>query len=210
MNDPLVALLGAAAAVAVGAAAILVVRLHLVPTGLDPVRFGVSGYALGPWRRLYQAQVIASGSSAILIAAALAIAGSGLPGSAGWQLGLGALVVYGLARVAIVRYPTDPPEREPTPAGRTHAILASIAFVALGLAAWRLGLGLADDPAWPSSGPLLAALSVAAPVATFATFAAGGTPGARPWFGAVERVFYAAGFGWLLVVALGAVLFGFG
>jgi len=122
----------------------------------------------------------------------------------------GALVVYGLARVAIVRYPTDPPEREPTPTGRTHAILASIAFVALGLAAWRLGLGLADDPAWPTFGPLLAALSVVAPVATFATFAAGGTPGARPWFGAVERVFYAAGFGWLLVVALGAVLFGLG
>jgi len=48
VSDPLVVAFGGLAATLVCVAAALVVRLHLLPTGLDPVRHGVSGYASGP------------------------------------------------------------------------------------------------------------------------------------------------------------------
>jgi hypothetical protein len=196
--EALVVLAGLVAAGSTAGAAILVVRLHLLPTGVDAMREGVSGYALGKWSRLYRAQVIACGVAAVLITIGCSAVGVGS------LAGLAALVVYAAARFAIVRYPTDPQGHVTvSTTGRTHALLAAAAFLSLAVAAPTLGLTLATRPPWDRAGPVLAALSVAVPVTVVATFAAGGWPPLRPLFGLVERTVYATGISWLFVVSLG-------
>ena len=99
----------------------------------------MSGYALGRWGDLYRAQVIGCGIAAALIVICCGILGIGS------LAGLVALVVYAVARFAIVRYPTDPPGTVTfSPTGRMHALLAAIAFLALAVAAPTLGLTLAS------------------------------------------------------------------
>ena len=129
-TEPLVILLGSVAAGSTVAAAILVVRLHLLPTGVDAMEEGVSGYALGRWGGLYRAQVVLCGITAGLIVVDCGITRTGS------LVGLVALVVYALTRVAIVRYPTDPPGTVAlSSTGRNHALLAAAAFLALGAGA---------------------------------------------------------------------------
>ena len=194
----LVALLGLLAAGSTAAAAILVVRLHLLPTGVDPVREGVSGYGLGRWAHLYRAQVTCCG-----LAATLVVIGCGTVG-VGWLSGLAALAVYALARFTIVRFPTDPPGTTTlSTTGRRHAVLAAAAFLSLAMAASTLWLTLVDSPPWDRAGQLLAVVSLVVPVTVAATFAAGGWPTLRPLFGLIERTVYVAGVAWLFVVSMG-------
>lgn len=196
--EALVVLSGLVATGSAAGAAILVVRLHFLPTGVDAMREGVSGYALGNWARLYRAQVIACG-----VAASLIVVGCGALG-VGSLSGLAALVVYAAARFAIVRYPTDPQGTVTlSTTGRTHALLAATAFLSLAVAVPMLGLTLAASPPWDQAGPVLAVVSVAVPVTVVATFAAGGFAPLRPQFGLVERTVYATGISWLFVVSLG-------
>jgi hypothetical protein len=197
-SDALVVLCGLVAAGSTAGAAILVVRLHLLPTDVDAVRDGVSGYALGDWAGLYRAQVIGCGIAAVLI-----VAGCGVLG-AGSLAGLAALLVYAATRFVIVRYPTDPRGTVTLSTdGRMHVLLAAGAFLSLAVAAPTLGIALAAIPPWDVAGPLLPAASAAVPVTVGATFAAGGLPRLRPWFGLVERLVYASGMTWLFVVSVG-------
>jgi hypothetical protein len=196
-TEPLAFLLGFVAAGSTAGAAILVVWLHCLPTGVDGMREGVSGYALGRWGGLYRAQVIGCGVAAVLLVAGCTIIGTGS------LAGLVALVVYAVARFAIVRYPTDPPGTVTlSPTGRTHALLAAAAFLAIAVAAPTLGLTLAASPGWDRLDPILAAVSAAVPVTVAMTFAAGGVPRLRPWFGLIERTVYATGLAWLLLLSL--------
>ena len=196
--EALVVLFGLVAAGSTVGAAILVVGLHVLPTDVDAVQEGVSGYALGKWARLYRAQVVGCG-----VAAALIAVGCGALG-VGSLAGLAALVVYAAARLAIVRYPTDPRGTVTlSTTGRTHALLAAIAFLSLAVAAPTLGLPLAASAPWDRAGPVLYAVSAAVPVTVVATFAAGGWPPLRPLFGLAERTVYGTGLSWLFVVSLG-------
>jgi hypothetical protein len=196
--ETLAVLSGLIAAGSTVGAAILVVRLHFLPTGVDAMREGVSGYALGKWARLYRAQVIGCGVAAVLIVIGCCALGVGS------LAGLAALVVYAAARFAIVRYPTDPPGTIAlSTTGRTHALLAATAFLSLAAAAPMLGLSLAARPPWDQAAPILAAVSLAVPVTVVATFAAGGWPPLRPLFGLIERTVYVTGLLWLFVVSLG-------
>jgi hypothetical protein len=194
-----VAILGALAAVAAVLAAGLVLGLHMLPTGVEARREGVSAYALGRWASLYAAQALASGVAALSVAAGAVVVGPAP------MIGVVALAVYGGARIAIIRYPTDPPGTAPlSGTGRVHAVLASAAFVALGVAAPLVGLGMD----WSTAAALraaLVALSVAVPVTVLATFAAGAVPRLRDSFGAVERGIYAAGLPWLFVAGLALI-----
>jgi hypothetical protein len=200
-TEALVGMSGLIAAVSTATAGLLVIGLHVLSTGVDPVRDGVSGYALGRWVRLYQVQAISSG-----VAAALVVLGCGALG-VGPLAGLVALGVYAAARFAIVGYPTDPPGTVVLSAtGRTHALLAAAAFLSLAVAAPTLGLTLAASPPWDRVSPVLVAISVAVPVTVVATFAAGGLPAFRRVFGLVERMLYASWLSWLLVVALGLAI----
>jgi hypothetical protein len=181
---------GTIVGVLVATAALLL--LHFLPTGYRPFRDAVSAYGVGRFRRLYQLQVVASGLGALALAAGL------VAEAVRFGLGIDLLAVYGAARVAIARFPTDlePPL---TPTGRRHALLAALAFISIGLAAPLVARDLGDR--WQTVPAWLPILSAIVPAGALATFATSSAPALRGAFGAVERVFYVSAFGWLLAVA---------
>lgn len=54
--------------ICVAASGVVLVALHLVPTGLDPIRYAVSDYGWTRYHLGYRAMVVLQGAGAILIA----------------------------------------------------------------------------------------------------------------------------------------------
>lgn len=200
MHDPLTVALAAGAGLGVALTAACLVALHLLPTGLHVVQDAVSLYGTGKYAAWYRGQVIAAGCAALLLVAALARIDAGAP------LPLAALALYGLARIAIARYPTDLEGAPLTPTGRRHVLLAAIAFLAIGLTAPFLGHAIASLQAAPAPADLLPALGLIVSASALATFVAGSRAAAGLHvFGLVERLFYASSLAFLLDVAVSAV-----
>jgi Protein of unknown function (DUF998) len=190
-------LLAAGAAALVAIAAILVIALHVLPTGLDPTRNPVSQYGRTAFARLYRAQVIVSGAGSLLLLLALLSAGVQRP------LPLVALA-YGLARVAIAWNPMDLPGEAPTPAGRNHGLLAVVAFAGLAAASVPISDTL-DRVATIGLSGVLAPVAIAVPVTAVLMVGSTWSPELRRRFGTFERLFYAAAFAWLFLAAVSLV-----
>ena len=186
-------LLAVLSVLSVVAGALAVARLDRRPTGLDPVRDAVSDYGNTSFHALYRFQVIAYGVGALLLVWALAdgtdVAGSGLD----W------LALYGAARIAIAGFMIDRDPESPTRAGRLHLLLATLAFVAIAVAATTIGGDIGS--AFHSLGWVVAGLAIATGVARLA-------PPLARWFGAVERGLYAATTVWLVATALHVIAAG--
>jgi hypothetical protein len=170
---------------AAGVAAI--VRLHVVPTGLDPMRDAVSDYGTTAHHRLYRFQVVAFGVSAGLLAAALADAGGVRTSGIVW------LAVYAVSRIAIAGFMIDRGASTPTTQGRVHIVLATLAFTAIAVAASTIG---------PDLGGTVHSLGWAVIAAAVGTGVCRVVPQLMPSFGAVERLLYVATAAWLVATAL--------
>ena len=98
--------------------AVILVSLHFLPTGLDPIRYAVSDYGWTAYHVGYRAMVVLQGVGALLIAVGLGQETD--VGALGW------LYVYGVVRILVAGFMTD---REPaglrtlTWTGRIHMIL---------------------------------------------------------------------------------------
>jgi hypothetical protein len=181
------------AALGAGLAAVLVVWLHAQDAGVDPRRDGVSGYGASPAAPVYRTQVVLTGVAALALSVALAIGGEA-PAA-----GLAALQAFGAARILIAWNPTDREGEPPTATGRRHILLATLGFMAIGIAAPVLGLSAAFV-GQPLEGGVRV-VSILVPVTIIATFGAGSRPAGRAVFGVVERLAYAAFLGWLVLAA---------
>jgi hypothetical protein len=179
-------LLGALATLACAAA---LVRLHLLPTGRDPLRDAVSDYAIGPFARFYRRQAAASAYAALFVAGALARDTHPVP-----QLPVFLLLVFAATRLAVPSYPPDLEGSRRTVDGSVHILLAAAAFASI---AWCAGVlpGRVDwlHDALVLLGWVVIAAAAASGVALVIRFT---------FFGLVERVFYAAMLAWLLLVSL--------
>ncbi len=195
MTDYPTALLGAGAAVAAVSAAVIVAWLHVATRAYDVVRHGVSAYGVGDHAPWYRAQVVMTGTSALLLVAALV---RHTPASAASLTFLGA---YAVSRVAIARYPTDLEGEPVTRTGAIHALLAAVSFASLAAAAPLVALSITAAEVG-GHDPTLLAFSVAVTAAALATFSAGLLPAVRPVFGLVERAFYATSLVWLAAIGL--------
>jgi hypothetical protein len=181
--------LGALGMLATLACAAALVRVHLLPTGYDPVRDAVSHYGVGAYARYYRWQTAASAYAALLVAAALARETHPVP-----QLPVFLLLVFAAARLAIPSFPTDLDRSRPTFAGRVHLLLAAAAFASI---AWCAG-ALPDRVDWlhgvlAALGWLVIVTAAGSGIALLLRI---------PFFGLVERLFYAAMLVWLLVVSI--------
>ena len=179
----------------VGLAALTV--LHLLPTGLSPVRNAVSQYGITPYRAGYRVQTIAYGVAGIGAALGLAT----FPGPVTVVVALCA--VFAAARLSISWFPMDHPGSPRTESGRRHGLLAITAFAAVGLAGWRLANLLGRDgihPAVAGASDAFAALMAISLVAMVVDRRSGGKH-----FGLIERGFYLGMSAWLATVA--ALLF---
>jgi hypothetical protein len=173
-----------AALVCLIAGALLLVRLHVAPTGLSPIRDAVSDYGTTPWHVRYRAMAVALGASAGLLA--LALADRTDARHLLW------LWVFAACRIAIAGFMTD---RDPPPftrTGRVHYALAAAAFASIALATTTIDW--TGDPG--ALGPIGIAVAVAA-VATLLTRIA--VPAV---FGLAERLLYVATIAWLAVAAI--------
>lgn len=174
----------------VGLAAL--VALHMLPTGLSPVRNAVSQYGISDYRAGYRVQTIAYGVAGAGAALGIAV----VPGPVVPAICLCA--VFAAARLAISWFPMDEPGADRTPTGRRHGLLAIAAFATVTAAAGRLPRVLGHDHLHPGLALASGVLAVAMLV-SFVLMAAGRRGG---FFGLAERGFYACMTAWLVLVAV--------
>jgi hypothetical protein len=170
------------------------VVLHLLPTGLSPIRNPVSQYGISKYRAGYRNMTIAYGVAGV--GAAIGIAS--LPGSPAVTVLLCA--IFAIARAVISWYPMDEPGGERTVTGRRHGLLAIAAFLAIALASRQFAVLLNHDNVQPglATASNVCGLVMLASLIITVFVRRGGLPG----FGAVERVFYLGATAWLVVVAV--------
>jgi len=179
-----------------GACLAVLVWLHILPTGYDPIRNAVSDYGVGRFAHLYRTQTAACAVSALLLAGALSGGVDPAP-----TLVVVLLVVFAAARLLIPWYPTDLDRSQPTRTGRVHVLLAGLAF---GSIAWA-SAALPDRVDWPGVHGTLVALGwsvVVLAVACGLCMSRALHRATEPFFGLVERLFYAAMLAWLAFVAV--------
>ena len=175
--------------ICVAASAVILVALHFVPTGLNPIRYAVSDYGWTSYHLGYRAMVVFQGAGAILIAVGL--------GQETDAKDLFWLYLYGVVRLLVSGFMTD---REPrglrslSRTGRIHMLLAGTAFASVAVAAAHID--------WTGRPSVLGPLSWAVTVTAIATGTALVLPPLRRIaLGLIERMFYAAAIVWLIVVA---------
>lgn len=134
----------AAGASLVGVAAGLVAVLHVVAPELRPAWTMISDYALGGYGPLFDAAVLTlvAGSGAVL----LALLRTGLLRGASGSVAL--LGTWCVAMLVVVAFPTCYCGTEVTASGVVHAVASMTGFLALPLAAIRMGRRWQDHPDW--------------------------------------------------------------
>jgi hypothetical protein len=172
------------------------VRVHLLPTGYRPVSNAVSDFGVGAYKGYYRAQTAAIAYASLLVAAGIARTVQPVP-----QLLVFLLMTFAAARLAIPSFPTDLDRSRPTLTGRIHLLLAGAAFASI---AWAAAI-LPNRVHWPGLHGVLVVLGWIV-VVSAVTCALAVTrlvrKQAEPYFGAIERVFYAATLLWFFVVSV--------
>lgn len=182
-----------AAGLAAGVVALL--ALHLLPTGLSPVRNVVSQYGISRYRTGYRVQTLAYALAGV--GATVGVAGLPKPN----RLTIALCAVFAAARAAISWFPMDEPGTPLTASGRRHGLLAILAFLGLALAAGQLSRTLGRDHLDPTVAGVSAALSVLMIAALVGMTVDRRGFGSR-YIGLIERVFYLGMTAWLATVAV--------
>jgi hypothetical protein len=178
--------LSVAALTFVIAAALVLVRLHTLPTGLKPTRDAVSDYGTTPFHLYYRVMVVLVGAGAGCLALALGRIGGVATSALVW------LWVFAASRILIAGFMTVRPGRRLTTEARVHLALAAAAFTAIAFAAPTVSreLDLAHG---------LATLVVVAAIATLITRV---VQTLTIVFGLAERLLYVAFLAWMAVIAI--------
>ena len=170
-------------------------RVHLLATGCRPLSNAVSDFGVGPHRVWYRAQTAAMAYAALFLAAEVARETHPVPRELVFLL-----LVLAAARLAIPSFPTDLDRGAPTVTGRIHVLLAGIAFAAV---AWAAAI-FPDRVATGAHGFFVALgwVVVATAAACGLSMTRALRASAAPYFGAIERVFYAAVYVWFVAASV--------
>jgi hypothetical protein len=172
------------------------VALHVLPTGLSPVRDPVSAYGISRFGGLYRAQTLGTALSAAALAVAVALA---VPVATPAVIALAALA---LARGLISWFPMDAPDAPRSVTGRVHNLLAYLAFAAASVSGFMIGIAFSADASRAAFAPAATLLGWVATAASAITIAASVAAPLKPVFGLAERVIYV---GMLGMLGVGAV-----
>jgi len=181
--------------VAAGVSFALLVMVHLLPTGVNPLRDPLSLYPRTRYRWWMSASTLAS--AVACVGAVLAL--SGLLGS-GATLAVILLGLGGAARFAMPFRRMDVPGTATTTGGRIHNVLAVVAFAAPTAAAFVAGGALHDAgyTAAATWSTVLGAVSAVGAVALLVVVLAR----RNGLFGLFERVILLGILGWFVVIGL--------
>ena len=124
----------------VGVVALVV--LHLVGTGLAPLKNAVSQYGISSYKTGYRAQTLAYATAGI--GAAIGVASLRTTDVAF----CGLCVIFAASRAVISWFPMDEPGADRTATGRRHGLLAFAAFAAANVAAGSLP-SVVRNKFWP-------------------------------------------------------------
>lgn len=177
-------------------ALVSLVLAHILDRGVNPIRDAVSDYGARKYKNLYRITAFWIGFAGLLTAVMLGDALFPKP-----TLVILLLLVYAATRGAITLFPVDLPGEEQTSVGRSHEVLATIAFASFAIAAAIFPEAIKDDPFWADKLDALRALGYFTLITAVAT---GLTHRLllKGIFGAVERLYYAAMFAWMATIAL--------
>lgn len=177
------------------ATVVALVALHLLPTGLSPLRDPVSQYGITRHRLGYRIATLATGVAGIALAAGVQSALSDA------VTATVLLVVFGAARLLISWFPMDEPGTTVTPTGRRHGLLAVVAFTAVAASSLKLAAALRATGQWSD---VVGAIRVTGwwMVGTLLATLVARRTSARSYFGLAERAFYV---GMLAFLTIGGV-----
>jgi hypothetical protein len=199
-NLPVV-LAGIAGLAALAATVGFLVYLHVVPTGLSPLRNAVSQYGISAYRDGYRGATLCFAVAGVAAAAGLGVTlRDHDPGAL-----VALLVIFAAARALISWFPMDAPGAAGTVTGQTHRILAFLAFGAVTAAALVLSARLQSWDHWHDLAPLSSGLGWAMLVCVLAMLLARDVQRSRQWFGAAERAFYLVAIVWFGVFLVACV-----
>ncbi|MFF7293810.1 DUF998 domain-containing protein [Microbacterium sp. NPDC008134] len=183
------------ALVGVAVAVIALIALHVVPSGLSPLRDPVSAYGISRWSALYRVQTVATAIAAIALATALITAG--IPSALAAVI---ALVALALTRAPISWVPMDAADAPRTATGRRHNLLAFGAFAAASVGGFMTGIAF-SAAGLDTAATTATLLGWVMTAASAVTILAGTITALRPVFGLAERVIYVGMFAWMAVSA---------
>ena len=169
------------------------VALHLLPTGLSPIRNPVSQYGISKYSLGYRLQTLSFGVAAI----ASAIGLIALPFRS-YSLFTFTLL-FAVARLAIGWFPMDKPDTTRTSTGRTHGLLAITAFFSAIFAADKAGNLTVDVGGSQSLLHFSAGVQLLLWIGLVGMFLSRRLK--MNMFGVVERIFYLGMIGWLIEMA---------
>jgi Protein of unknown function (DUF998) len=197
MNPVLLAGATAIAGTAVTLAALI--YLHIVPTGLSPVKNAVSEYGISPYRAWYRVATIALGIAGIAIAVSLAVALSGtLPAVI-------LLIVFGAARLLISWSPMDAVDAPKTRSGRVHNLLAIAAFATATAAGFLAAGPIASTSGWSDFSISATVFTWIMAVGSAGVILAAAVAPLRRYFGVFERTIYVGILGWFATLAIASI-----
>ena len=128
----------------VAAGVLAVLALHVVAVDVDPVRRTLSQYALGPWKAVFDAAVLAVAIGSLAVLAGLVRARLvRLRGAA-----VALLAVWSACLVVVVAFEKIDWSVGPTPTGYVHRYASLVAFLCLPVAALALGRAWRGDARW--------------------------------------------------------------
>jgi hypothetical protein len=188
---------GVAALVCLAATVATLVSLHLVPTGLSPIRDAVSQYGISRYRAGYRVATITLGLAGVALVVGIAARVSAGAASATVAL----VVVFSVARLIISWYPMDAPGASRTSQGTAHGLIAVITFTSVTAAALRFGATLRRSAHLHELSPVSTGLGAAMAACLVVMLLMRTSPSARNYFGMVERMLYLAIIGWVGTLA---------
>jgi hypothetical protein len=197
----MVAAFGTVALVGVLVTLAALVTLHILPTGLSPLRDPVSAYGISRVRGLYRAQTL--GTAVAAAALAVAVVAASLESAVPLIV---ALVVLALTRGVISWVPMDAEGAARTGTGRAHNLLAFGAFAAASVAGFMGGIALGATEGYDSAAGVSTALGWFMTGASALTLLAAAVRGLRGMLGFAERLIYAGMLVWLTFVAIVLVI----
>jgi len=195
---------GFIAVVAVSVQLVILVALHLLPTGYSPVRDAISDYGVGRYRSCFWGQLAAGGVACIAVAIALTGLHPYVP-----TFVVVMLLANAAARFLMPAFPTDQAgSRFQTVKGSVHMVLAFVAFGAVAAAATSLNGLFAHYPQWSGIKGLLVTLGWF--VLAGAVLCVLGLIGPRLKlvFGLIERFFTLSVIAWLYAISIELIRFG--
>jgi hypothetical protein len=129
----------------IAAGVVAVLALHVVALEeVDPVRRTLSQYALGPWKPVFDAGVLAVALGSVAVLAGLVR--TGLTRGRGAAVAL--LAVWSACLVVVVAFEKIDWSVGPTPTGYVHRYASLVAFLCLPVAALALGRAWRGDTRW--------------------------------------------------------------